>query len=85
MCRRYTTNGLISKASSVLQEMVSMLSEPEFGAAIRSLGTAWRRVAFCRAREMSSRSDLVIVMFGLVNKTNSDMTSAGQGCFQTRL
>ena len=85
MRRRSTTTGLISEASLVIQETVSVLSEPESGAAMQSLGTDSRRVASCRERAMSSRSDLVIVMFGLVNKTNSDMTSAGQGCFQTRL
>ena len=61
MQRRSATTELIVKASCVLQEIVGVLSEPERGAAMRSLGTASRRVASCKTRVVSSRSELVIV------------------------
>ena len=49
------------EASWKLQETVGVLSEPERGAAILALGTASRRVATCRKRAASSRSELVIL------------------------
>ena len=61
MRRRSATIGLIIEASCVLQETVGVLSEPERGATILALGTALRRVASCRTRAASSRSELVIL------------------------
>ena len=61
MWRRSATTGLVMEASHVLQETVGVLSEPERGAAMRSLGTASRRVASCKIRAARSRSELVIV------------------------
>ena len=69
----------------MLQEKVGMLLEPKRSAAMRDLGTASTRVASCRTRLESSRSELVIVPLGLFNYTNSEVTSAGQGCLQTIL
>ena len=45
----------------MLQDTVGMLSEPECGAAMRSLGTASRRVSSCKTRVASLRSELVIL------------------------
>ena len=61
----------------MLQETVGVLSEPERGADMQALGNALRRVDSCRTMEESSRSDLVIVLLGLVVNTNSTVTSAG--------
>ena len=69
----------------MFQETVGMLLEPERGVGMQALGTASRRVASCRMRTVISRSDLVSVQLGLVEKTNSAVTSDGQGCLQTRL
>ena len=85
MRRRSVPTGLIIEASCVLQEIVDVLSEPEYGAAMRALGTASRRVASCRTRAASFLSNLVIAMCGLANNTNPEVTSAVQGCRQTRL
>ena len=60
MRRRSATTRLIMKASHMLQETVGVLSEPERGAAMRALGTALRRVASCKMRAVSSRSELAI-------------------------
>ena len=80
MRRRSATTGLIIDALLVLQETVGVLSEPECGAAMRSLGTTSRGVASCRTSLASLRSELVIVLCGLVDDTNSEVKSAGQGC-----
>ena len=85
MQRMSATTKLIIKDLHVLQEMVRVLSEPERGAAIQALGTASRRVASCRTRAAVLRSELVIVSCGLVDETNYEVTSSGQGCRQTRL
>ena len=77
--RRYATTNLIIKALRMLQYTVGVLSEPERGADMRAFGDASRRVASCRTREAISRSELVIVPCGLVDETNSEVTSAGQG------
>ena len=59
--RRSATTGLIMEASRVLKDTVGVLSEPERGAAMRAFGTSLRRVASCKIRAASSRSELVIV------------------------
>ena len=69
MRRRSATTGLIMKASCVLQETVGVFSEPERGAAILAVGAASRRVASCKMRAASSRSELVILPWGLVEDT----------------
>ena len=61
MRRRSATTRLIVEASRVLQETVGVLSELERGAAMRALETASRRVASCKTRAASLRSELVIV------------------------
>ena len=76
---------LIIKASHLLQETVAVLSEPEHDAAMRALGNALRRVASCRTRQDSLRSELVIVLLVFVVDTNSAVTSSGQGFLQNRL
>ena len=85
MQRRSTTIMLIIKASRVLQEMVGVLFEPENSAAMRALGTDVRRMASCRTRAASSRSELEIAPCGLVNDNKSEVTSAGKGYRQTIL
>ena len=85
MCRRSATTGLIIEASRVLQETAGALSEPERGIDMRALETASRRVASCITRTEILRSDFTIVPCGLVDENNSEVTSAGQGCRQTRL
>ena len=45
MRRRFATTGLIIEASNVLHEIVGVLSDPEHGAAMRTVGTATKRVA----------------------------------------
>ena len=85
MRRRSATTGLIIEASCVLQETVVVLYKPECDAAMQDLGTALRRVDSCRTRVAILRSELVIVLCGLVGDNNSEVTSAGQGCLQTRL
>ena len=82
--RRYANTRLIVKVSRLLQEMMGMLSEHECCAAIQTSETASMRAASCRERAESSRSELAIVPFGLVDETNYDMMSAGQGYQQTR-
>ena len=62
MRRRSATTGLTIKASCVIQEMVGMFSETERGVAMRALEIASRRVASCRTRVASSRSEFVIVL-----------------------
>ena len=57
------------EASFVLREAVGLLSEPECGAAIVVLGTALRRLASWRTRAASSRSELAIEPWGLVEDT----------------
>ena len=85
MQRRSATTRLIIEASRVLQETVGVLSEPDRGAAMKDLRTASRRVASCKMRAVSLRSELAIVLCGLINGTISEVTSAGQGLLQTRL
>ena len=85
MRRKSATIGLIIEASHMLKETVGVLSEPERGAAMQALGTASRRVASCITRATRLRSELVIVPLGLVDETNSSVTSYGQGYRQTRL
>ena len=80
MRRRSATTGLIIEASYVLHETVGVLLEPERGAAMQSLGTALGRVDSCITRATRSRSEFIIVSSGLVENTNSAVTSAGQGC-----
>ena len=84
MWRRSATTGLIMEASCVLQETVGVLSEPERGAAILALGTASRREASCKKRAARSRTELVIVPWGLVEETKLATMSGGQGSHQTR-
>ena len=85
MWRRSVTTGAIIKASRVLKETFDVLSEPERGAVMKALGTASRMVASCKKRTTELRSELVIVPLGLVDETNSSVTSYGQGYHQTRL
>ena len=69
----------------MLRETVGVLSEPEHGTAVRALRTSLRKVAFCRKRAAISRSELVNAPCGLVNKTNYEVTSAGQGYSQDHI
>ena len=84
MRRRSVTTRLIMEASCVLQETVGGLSEPERSAAVQALGDASRRVDSCKTRVASSKSELVIVPWGLVEDTKMVMMSGGQRCCQTR-
>ena len=77
MRRRSATTGLITEASRVLQETVGVLLEPERGAAMQVLGNASRRVASYITRATSSKSELVLVPLGFVDKTSTAVTSAG--------
>ena len=61
MWRRSATTRLIIEDSRILQETVGGLSEPECVASMRALGTALRRVVYCRTRAASSSFELVIV------------------------
>ena len=79
MQRRSVTTGLIVKALRVLQGTVRVLSNPEFGTAMRASGTDSRRVAWWRMRTGSSRSDFMIVPLIFFNKNKSAMMSGGQG------
>ena len=45
----------------MLQETAGVLSEPEHGYAMRDLETSSRRVASCKMRAASLRSELVIM------------------------
>ena len=78
MRRRSATTGSIVEVSRVLQGAVGVLSEPGRGAAIGALGTALRRVASCKTRATSLRSELVIVTLRLVEDTKLAMMSRGQ-------
>ena len=84
MQRRFATTGLIMEALCVLQETVGVLSEPERDAAILAFGTASRRVASCKTRAASSRSELVLLPWGLAKETKLATMSSGQGSRQTR-
>ena len=85
MRRRCATTELVFEALRMLQEAVGVLSEPECGASMLALGNALGRVAYCITRAASSRSELVILPYGLVDETNSEVTSAGQGFRQAIL
>ena len=84
MWRRYATTRLIMETSCMLQETVRVLSEPDCGTAMLALGTASRRVASCKMRAASSRSEFVIVPWGLVEDTKLATMYGGQGSHQTR-
>ena len=79
MKRESVTTGLIAEASRVLHETVGVLSKLKRGAAMRAVGTANRRVASCRTRAASLRSEFLIVPLGFIGETNSAMMSGGQG------
>ena len=82
--KRSATTGFIVEASSMLQETVGVLSDPEQGAASLVSGTATSRVASWRTSAASSKSKLVIVPSLFVEETRSEMISAGQGWRHTR-
>ena len=45
MRRKSATAGLVAEASRLLHEMVDMIFNPDCGTAMRTVGTAARRVA----------------------------------------
>ena len=78
MRRSSATTRLIVKTVRVLHMTVDMLSEPDRGVAMRSAGTADRRVDLWRTREASSRLDFVRVPLRFVHDTNSMMMSSAK-------
>ena len=84
MRRRSATTELIMEASCVLQKNVGVLYEHEHGAVMLALGTASRRIASCKTRAASLRSEFAIVSWGLVEDTKLATMSGGQGSCQTR-
>ena len=79
MLRRSATTGLTAKASHILHEMVGVLSDPECGAAMQSVGNSARKVASWITRAVSSRSEFVMVPSRFFDKTKYVMMSGGQG------
>ena len=81
MRRRYATTRLISEASCVIHETVSVLYEQAHGVDICTVGTdaAARRVALGRTRTASSRLEFVILPSIFVDENKSAMMSDGQG------
>ena len=69
----------------MLQETVGVLSDPESRAAILALETASRRVASYKTRAVSSRSELVIVPWGLVKDTKLATISGGARKLQDQI
>ena len=79
----YTTTGLMVEASHVIQKMMGVLSDPEWGSAMLNLGSYASRVALWRMRTESSRSELVSVPTGLVSKTKESVLSDVKGWLHT--
>ena len=87
MRRRYATTRLISEASCVIHETVSVLYEQAHGVDICTVGTdaAARRVALGRTRTASSRLEFVRFPSGFLSAISTLMMSGGQGFRHTRL
>ena len=85
MRRRSTTTGFMVDESLVLQETVGVLYSPGRGVAIFVSGHAPRRVASCRTREESSRSEFVRVPLGFLSEIIAAMILGGHGCCHKRL
>ena len=84
MQRRYATIGFIIDASLVLQKIVRLLSEPEWGVSSLTSGTAVRRVSSWRTSAAISRSELVIIPSLSVVETKLATVFADQGLRQTK-
>ena len=61
----------------MLQETVGVLSDPEYGVAMRDSGTDIMRLASQRTRAASSELAIFTLIF--VNKTKAAVISGGQG------
>ena len=79
MQRRSAITGLVVEASRVIHEMVSVLSKPECGEAMRAVETAARMVALWRTRAVISRLDFVGKTLVFVDETNYVIIYGGQG------
>ena len=63
----------------MLQEMVGVFSDPEWGTTVTTLGIAVISLVLWMMRELSSRSNLVMVPPGLFYNTNALEMYAVQG------
>ena len=79
MRRRSETTRLIAKASCMLHKAMGMLSDPERGIAMCTVGNTARRVALWRTRFSRSSSAFVIFPSRFLNETKYVMMSDDQG------
>ena len=63
----------------MLHETVDVLSIPERGMVMHTVGTAARRVASWRTRAARLRPDFVIVLLRFLDETNHAMIFGSQG------
>ena len=84
MWRRSATTGFIVDASTVLQEVVGVLSETEHRSSMRASGTAARSVVLFRTSAANYRSELVIVPFLFVEDKRLAITLSGQKWCHTK-
>ena len=83
MRRRSATTRFFVDAFCMLQDTVGVLSKPERGVAMSASGISAMRVALCRTRAASSRSQFVIVPFRFFDEKKSAIIFSGQGCCHT--
>ena len=85
MRRKSATTGLVVDTSLVLQEMVGVLYDPDWGAAIVASGHVSSKVDLWRTRAASSRLEFVRVPSVFLSDISALMMSDCQGFRPTRL
>ena len=79
MQRSSSATVFILNALHMLHKRVGMLSDPERGVAMRTVGTITRRVALWIIRVAILRSEFFIVPLIFLDENNFVMMSNGQG------